>query len=199
MKRLTAALLLLILPSAAFAFDAKRRPAAENARIGILRPTMQYNDGREAGASTAILRAMGKELRERGFDVTDVDMTYDEASRGGVSGVDYLVEVLGSDAYRESYGGVGVGNRNADVTLEVIVARVAGQLRVYDGATMDVLADAPISRRSTAILPTSLGLGDRHFFAVLALPVAQWAQSRRVARGAAHDAAMLVESTLRGE
>ncbi|HKR63045.1 MAG TPA: hypothetical protein VJZ00_04870 [Thermoanaerobaculia bacterium] len=199
MKRLSAALFLLLVPGVAFAFDAKRDAAKSEIRIGILRPMMQYDDEREAGASTAILRAMRKELREQGFDVFESDMTFDEAARLRSTGADYLVEVIGGEPVSEDYGGLGVGGANADVTLAYVVSRVAAQLRVYDGQTLEVLANEPISKRTSALLPTSIGVGDRSFFAVFALPVAEWAQYRRVARAAAHDAATLVASAVRRE
>ena len=186
--------MLLLLPSAAFAFDATHRPT----RIGILRPLVQYDAGRESSIQDLVLRSLSAELRDRGFDAFDAEMTYDEADRGRTD-ADYLVEVVGGDAYSDDYGGIGIGNRNADVTLAVVASRVAGQLRVYDGRTLELIAKEEISRRSSAILPTSVGLGGREFFAVIAVPFVQWAQVRRVAHAAAKDAAAIVTTTVRGE
>lgn len=191
-------MLLLMVPAAAFAFDTSRRSAQSEIRIGILRPEVQYDRGRESSIQELVLRSLCSELRERGFDAYDAEMTYDEAEHGGVD-ADYLVEVIGGEAYSDDFGGIGIGNRNADVTLAVIASRVAGQLRVYDARTMDVIANEPISRRSSAVLPTSVGLGGRDFYADIALPFVQWAQIRRVAHAAARDAAEHVTTAIRGE
>jgi hypothetical protein len=199
MKRLAAALLLFLVPGVAFAFDTNRRPADEkHVRIGILHADVQYERGRESSVQELVLRSLRTELRERGFDAFDAEMTYDDAQRREAD-ADYLVEVIGGESYSDDYGGVGIGDRNADVTLAVIASRVAGQLRIYDAHTMELLATKSIARRSTAILPTSVGLGGREVYAVVALPFVQWAQSRRVAHAAAHEAAALVASTVRGE
>lgn len=192
MKRLSAALVLLLLPSAAFAFDATRRPT----RIGILLPLTQFDRGRESSIQHLVLRSLGAELCERGFDAFDAGVTIDEAERETVD-ADYLVEVIGGNAYSDDYGGVGIGGRHADVTLAVVASRVAGQLRIYDARTLDLLTKEEISGRSSAVLPTSVGLGGREFFAVVALPFVQWAQIRRVAHAAAKDAATIVTTTVR--
>jgi hypothetical protein len=195
MKRLTVALLVLLAPGVAFAFDASRHPA----RIGVLRPLAQYDRGRESSIQDLVLRSLRSELRERGYDAFDAQMTYEEAERRDAGTADYLVEVVGGDAYSDDYGGIGIGGRNAEVTIAVIASRVAGQLRIYDARTMELLANKSISRRSSAVLPTSIGLGGREFYAVVALPFVQWAQFRRVAHAAAHDAAEIVTTTLQGQ
>ena len=186
--------MLLLLPSAAFAFDATHRPT----RIGILRPVDEYFVGRESSVQDLVLRSLAAELRQRGFDAYESDMTIDDVEKGSAD-ADFLVEVAGGDAYSDDYGGIGVGNRNADVTLAVVASRVAGQLRIYDGQTLELLAKEEISRRSSAILPTSIGLGGHELFAVVALPFVQWAQVRRVAHAASRDAADIVTTTLRGQ
>lgn len=195
-------MLVLLVPAAAFAFDTSRRPAQSEIRIAILRPDVAYDHGRESSIQALVLRSLRSELRERGFDAYDAEMTYDEAEQARGEGnvdADYLVEVLGGEAYSDDFGGIGIGNRNADVTLAVIASRVAGQLRVYDARTMDVVANEPISRRSSALLPTSVGLGGRDFYADIALPFVQWAQIRRVAHAAARDAAEHVTTAVRGQ
>ena len=186
------------MPGVAFAFDTNHRPADATPRIGILRPMAHYEGRRESSVQELVLRSLRTELRQQGFDAFDAEMTYEDTGRRDVD-ADYLVEVIGGETYSDDYGGIGIGDRNADVTLAVIASRVAGQLRIYDGHTMELLATKSISRRSSAVLPTSIGLGGREFYAVVALPFVQWAQYRRVARGAAHDAAALVASTVRGE
>jgi len=186
--------MLLLVPGAAFAFDTSHRPA----RIGVLRPLTEYDRGRESSIQNLVLHSLRAELRDRGFEVFDAGMTFEEAERGGAN-ADYLVEVVGGEGYSDDFGGIGIGGRDADVTLSVVASRVAGHLRIYDGRTMEVLASEPISRRSSAVLPTSIGAGGRDFYAVIALPFVQWAQMRRVAHAAARDAANAVVDTVRGQ
>lgn len=194
MKRLAVALVLLLVPGAAFAFDTGHRPA----RIGVLRPLPEDEGGRQSSIQNLVLHSLTAELRERGFEVFDAGMTVEEAGRRSAN-ADYLVEVVGGDGYSDDFGGIGIGGRDADVTLSVVASRVAGQLRVYDARTMEVLANEPISRRGSAVLPTSIGAGGRDFYAVIALPFVQWAQMRRVAHAAARDAANAVTAAVRGQ
>lgn len=194
MQRWSAGLVLLFLAGSAFAFDTTRHPV----RIAILRPVAHFDGDAESSIQNLVLRSLTARLRERGFDAFDAGMTYDDAA-GREAVADYLVEIAGGEAFSDDYGGVGFGSRNADVMLEVVASRVAGQLRVYDGRTLDLLAREDISRRSSAILPTSIGLGGREYFAVIALPFVQWVQVRRVAHAAARDAAAAVTDTVRGQ
>jgi hypothetical protein len=195
MKRLLAALILVLAPAAAFAFDTTRR--AE--RIGILLSAADFDHERETVVEREVRRALRAELRARGFDAFDAERTFDEAARDGELAADYLVEIIGGDPQSEEYGGLGIGGRHIDVTVGMVVSRVAADIRVYDAQTMEVLANENLSRRNSAFVPTSLGFGGNHVFAAVALPFFYRAQSRNVARAAARDAATLVTATIRGQ
>ncbi len=195
MKRLLAALILIFVPAAAFAFDTTRR--AE--RVGILLSAADFDHERETVVEREVRRALLEELRERGFDAFDAERTFDEVSRDGELAADYLVEMIGGDPQSEEYGGLGIGGRHIEFTVGMIVSRVAADIRVYDAETMEVLAMESLSRRRTAVVPTSLGFGGNHVLAVVALPFFYRAQYRSVARGAARDAATLVTATIRGQ
>src|SRR5262245_1885268 len=141
MKRWIAALALLLVPGAAYAFDPNRSaPPDGPLRIGVLHPSLEYDMGREGSIQDLVLRTMQSELRQRGFDVFELDRTLDELE-GEELDADYLVEIAGGDAYSDDFGGIGIGNRDADVTLAVVASRVAGQVRIYDSRTLEVLAD----------------------------------------------------------
>jgi hypothetical protein len=187
MKRALPILALLLAAHAAFAFDSARRPA----RIAVLRG--------ESDAQMAVADALRRELRARGLDAFDAERTYDEVVDDRTDIADYYVEITGGEATTEDYGGIGISGPHADVELGVVVSRLAAELRVYDAATMEVLATQNLSKRSTAVLPTSVGIGGRALYAFVALPFIERAQHRSVARAAARDAASLVAATVRGQ
>jgi len=195
MKRLLAALCLISIAGAAFAFDSTRRPN----RIGILLSAADFDQERETVVEREVRRALRAELQQRGFDAFDAELTFEEASRDGVMAADYLVEIVGGDPQAEEYGGLGIGSRHIDFTLGVIVSRVAADIRVYDAETLQVIATENLSRRKSAVVPTSLGFGGNHVFAAVALPFFYRAQYRNVARAAARDAATFVTATIRGQ
>jgi hypothetical protein len=195
MKRLIAAVFLVFVPGIAMAFDGTRHPA----RIAVLLPADTQARADESPASDEVTRYLARELRQRGFDAFDADRTYDEAVRDGAGDADYAIEIIGEDSRSVDRGGVGVGGRHGEVSISVLTSRVAAELRVYDGQTMELIASEDLSRRSTALLPTSVGLGGRAFFAWVALPFVERAQMRGVARAAARDAASAVTAAVRQE
>jgi len=195
MKRLLAALCLLWISGVAFAFDTTRRPN----RIGILLSAADFDSEGETVVEREVRRALRVELEERGFDVFDAERTLDEASRDGVAAADYLVEIAGGDPQSEEYGGLGIAGRHIDVRVGMIVSRVAADVRIYDAQTMQVIATENLSRKRSAVVPTSLGFGGNRVFAAVALPFFYRSQYRNVARAAARDAATFVITTIRGQ
>lgn len=187
MKRALSVIALLLAANAAFAFDSARRTS----RIAVLRG--------ESDVQQVVADALRRELRARGLDAFDAERTYDDVRDGDAGLADFYVEITGGDASTEDYGGVGISGRHGDVELGVVVSRLAAELRVYDGNTMELLATQSLSKRSTAVLPTSVGIGGRALYAFIALPFIERAQHRSVARAAAREAATLVAATVRGE
>lgn len=185
MKRLLIAMLLLATPAVAFAFDAKRTAP----RVGVLR-------GHHA-LQLDVAESLRKELRSRGVDAFDAVRTFDEAVQDGAAVADFYVEIVGGDVSTGEYGGIGVGTRHAGVSLGVLVSRVAAELRIYDGETMELLESRDLSKRATSVAPTSVGFGGGSLFAYIALPYIERAQVRRVVRATGRDAAMHVLDALR--
>lgn len=181
MKRLLIALCLTFVATSAFAFDTTRH----GERIAVLRGTHD--------AQIAMANALCRELRGRGFDAFDVE--YDDRA----TSADYVVEIAEARPSTEDYGGVGVSGRHADVEVGIVVSRLHAELRIYDGETMELLATENLSKRKTALMPTSIGVGGGALYAVLALPFLERAQHRSVARAAARDAATLVVAAVRGD
>jgi hypothetical protein len=188
MKRLLPLLCVMLLATTAFAFDSTKRAG----RIGVLSAMSE-------GEST-VVRALLNELRGRGLDAFDAGRTYDELMDDeAVAIADYIVEVRGGEAHTEDYGGIGIGGRHGDLELGVVVSKVAAELRVYDGATMKLIARTDLSKRTAAVMPTSIGIGGGSIYAYLALPLIERAQHRNVAKKAAREAASFVIATVRSE
>lgn len=195
MKRLLIALAALLVAGTALAFDP--RPADVALRIGVLRPADTYTWHREVTMQRTVVDVLGDELRKRGFDAYEVDLTFTQLEQDPDRDADFYVEIVGAGGESFDYGGLGVGGRHADVSFGLIVSRVAAELRVYDGRTLQTLATKTLSKKNTAVLPTSIGIGGSDFFAVFAMPFVERAQLRSVARAAARDAAVRVADAVR--
>jgi hypothetical protein len=188
MKRLAAVLCLVFAATTAFAFDATKKAD----RIGVLRGP--------ADRGPAMERSLIDELRQRGFDAFDVGLTYEEfLDEEAVPIADYIVEITGGHARTADYGGIDVVGRHADVSIGIVTSKVAGQLRLYDGATMELIATSDVTKRSTALMPTYVGVGGGSIYAAIALPFIERVQHRSVAKKAAKEAATFVATNLRKE
>ena len=172
-------MLLLAPTGVAFAFD-DTRPTL---RVGVLRGVHDMQDD--------VAAAMRNELRARGIDAFDAVRTYDEAIRDGVPVADFYVEIMSAEASTEDHGGIGVGTRNAEVSVGVLVSRVVAEIRVYD-SNMALLESRDLRKRNTAVVPTSVGFGGRSLFAYIALPFIERAQVRQVVKAAGRAAAVEV-------
>lgn len=184
MKRLMIAMLLVALPSVAFAFDTERQT-----RIGVLRGSHPM----QADVAGTLLN----ELRSRGIDAFDAVRTFDEAIEDGAPVADYYVEIIAGDARSTEHGGIGVGSRHVGVSVGVLVSQVAAEVRIYDGETMQLVRSHDLSKRRTSVVPTSVGFGGSSIFAYIALPYVERAQIRRMVRAAGRTAAELVLHTVR--
>lgn len=190
MKRLAIAFLILF-PVAALAFD--QTPAAP--RIAVLRqPEALLHDG-DSMVSDAVLRYLTEELRGRGLDAFDAGVTYDEAVDQNYAEADYLIEIA-ADADGRDYGGVGIGGHHGGVGVSMVVARVAAEVRVYDGRTFQLVERQTLRHKNRALLPTSISLGGRAAWIGVAIPVMQTVQFRNVAKAAARGAAAFVTAML---
>jgi hypothetical protein len=105
---------------------------------------------------TAIERAfhdeLRSELRERGFDVFDVDATFEELSLNPDRDADWYVQIIPEQGETvddvDYYGGIGVGGRHADVTLGLLVSRIAAEANVYRGRTLELIATESLKKRT---------------------------------------------------
>jgi hypothetical protein len=188
MKRVLIMFSFFLIAASAYAFDASPgRP-----RIGVLRAHEE-----ESAIQNAFHDALQTELRERGFDAYEVDTTFEELELDPDRDADWYVEVIPAGAETVDYGGIGVGTRHADVTLGVLVSRVAAEVNVYRGRTLELIATESLAKKNTALVPTSVGFGGRSLFAAIALPFVERAQMRSVARSAARELAARVTAVVR--
>jgi hypothetical protein len=78
--------------------------------------------------------------------------------------------------------------------LAILVSRVATEVRVYDGRTLELLRSFHLERHGTAVVPTGIGVGnmtgDIAFWA--AVPLMRWFHDRGAARDVAADAALAI-------
>jgi hypothetical protein len=188
MKRLIVFTSLLLLATSAFAFDSTKSAQ----RIGVLR------SGHDVDPT--MMRALVNELRGRGFDSFDAGLTYDELmDEEAVPIADYVIEIRGGEPMATDHGGVGIDGRHAGVELGIVSSKVRAELIVYDGATMEKLGSTELTKRSTALMPTGVGVGGGWLYAYVALPFIERAQNRNVARKAAREAASFVTATIHAE
>ena len=188
MKRVLFMFSIFLIAAGAQAFD----PSPSRPSIGVLRAY-------ETPVSNAFHEALEAELRERGFDVSEIDATFDELALDPDRDADWYVEVIPANAETVDYGGVGVGTRHADVTLGLLVSRVGAEVKVYRGRTLELIATESLAKKNTALVPTSVGFGGRSLFAAIALPFVERAQMRSVARSAARELASRITTAVRAQ
>lgn len=117
--------------------------------------------GAEETVARTVQQDLRTELRALGFDAFDAGVTFDDLRRGDGSSADYYVEIVSSRAGDLPLGGVGIGGRDIAVDLAVVVSRVAAQVLLYDGRTLDLLERYDLAQSRTTVLPTAIGLGGR--------------------------------------
>jgi hypothetical protein len=185
MKRLTL-ILGFAITVPAFALTQSPRPGD---RIGVLRMTDRYTRGAEAAVAKTVQTALRHELRDLGFDAYDARLTFDELSRHSLPPAEYFVEVISGPSASNPVGGAGVGIRAVSVEVGVVVAEVAAEVRVYDGRTLNQIAQFDLRKNTTAVVPMGIGLGGRWSWAYIALPFIQYGQYRAAAHAVARQAA----------
>lgn len=175
---------LVVIPGVALAFEPTSRPT----RIGVLRGS--------AHVPQYVADALRNELRQRGFDAFDARRTHEELVADGAAVADYYIELAAAEMDSTEHGGVGIGTSHGGVSVGVVVSRMAAELRVYDGETLELLSSHDLAKRNTAVVPTSVGVGGRALFAWIALPFIEAAQERTVMRATAREAAVVVAAAV---
>jgi hypothetical protein len=158
-------------------------------RIGVLRMSQRFDVAAEQTVADAIESRLPRALHDRGFDAFDTGRTYDDLRNGDAPEAAYYVEVVGARAGDREAAGVGVGAENVYAGIGVVVSRVAAEVRLYDGRTLELVDRWDLSKKSTAVVPTSVGIGGRFVWASIALPFVHYGQYRSAAHDVARQAA----------
>jgi hypothetical protein len=189
MKR-AALLLLLALPM----FAITGTPSGKRGlRVGVLRSAGVWQ-GDELIAATDVERETTAQLRRSGVEAWDTSRTIEMIRDEDLHDADLFVEISGGDARVHQVGDVGVGDRHVSATLGVLMSKVAAEVRVYDGRTLELIDQYDLSRRKTAVVPTSIGFGTRDLFAYAALPIFRHVQYRSAVREVAEEAAKRIST-----
>jgi len=150
---------------------------------------LRSDDIVDAQVSNDIERELTKQLRENGFDAFDAQVTLKDLMRDQQSAADLYVLVGGAEMADRNIGAIGVNTIGLGTTLGVTLSRIATEVRVYDGKTLEVLDRYELMRDTKSFGPTSIGLGDRNVFVAIATPFVHHAQYRSAIRSVAAEAA----------
>jgi len=191
MKRI---IFLLAIAMAVPAFGLMRSPRPGD-RIGVLRMSDRFLYGAERTVANALQHDLRDELRNLGFSAFDARMTYDDLLHRGPEDADFYVEVVSSRASGRPMGGVGAAVGNVAVEVAVVVKQVAAEVRLYDGRTLNLIERYDFEKRSTAVVPTGIGIGGRSIWAEIMLPFVEYGQYR----AAAHDVARQAAARIAGQ
>lgn len=178
-------LLLFFLATPLFAFRELPPPGA---RIAVLRISSAFTYPADRTVAATIQSDLCSELRRRGFDAFDARVAFEDLAHGQHPDADFYVEVVSGNAANQPVAGGGIGTESVGVDLAVVIARVAAEVRLYD-KDLRIIGQYDLHRDSTAVLPTGIGLGGRHLWAWIPLPLVQYAQSRYAAHAVAAQAA----------
>jgi hypothetical protein len=188
MKR--AALVLALLVVAVPSFALKGTPDGKRPmRVGVLHTGDQWADWNYDRAAAAIEHEIVAQFRERGIEAWETHRTLKDAFQDNVEPADLYIEVSGGDARIHEIGGVDISGPHVATTLGVIISKAAAEVRVYDGRTLDLVDRFELSKRRTAVVPTSIGLREGPIFGLTVVPIFQHLQYRAAVRDVAKEAA----------
>jgi hypothetical protein len=181
-RTLCTALLLLAWATTASAFH----EGDTRVRIGILGMRGQLTES-DADLASLVGRNLRGELRKKGFDAFVTNRTVDDVQPDDA---DYYVELLSSSGSGDyPIGDVAIGSRDVAAAVTVVMSRVAAEVRLYDGRSLEQVASYDLRQTKVMPVPSWISVGGRNFYTVLGLPLVQYTQYRRAAGAVARDAA----------
>jgi hypothetical protein len=188
MRRAAAVLGLLFFATPLFAFTGT--PSGKRAlRVGVLHTSDRWAEASYDSAAAAIEHEMAQQLRKAGLDAWDTHCTLEQIDGREDREADLYIEVSGGDARLREIGGIDIGTRHVATSIGVVVSKIAAEVRLYDGRSFELIDRFDLARSRTAVVPTSIGFGDRGIFAFAVLPVIDHFQYRAAVRDVAEDAA----------
>jgi hypothetical protein len=196
MKRLLIAITCSALAASAMAInvDAKRGD-----RIGVLMVSAHNAPVTDVRIAESVLNYLRDELASRGFDAFRLEATYDTLRREDRPVANYYIEIVSGHAEANAQGGVGAAIGPVTTEIGVIVGRVAAEMRVYDGQTLDLIDRFDLSQSHTTVAPTGIGFRGLPIFAWIAVPIAQHSQIRAATHAVAKQAADRISSGIHGQ
>ena len=188
MKRSVLILVLLLVAVPMWAI--KGTPSGKRPlRIAVVHTGDRWADPSLDSAAAAIEHEIVGQLRQRGAEARETRHTLDDAEDNDAPEADLYVEVSAGQARQSEIGGIGLSDSHVSSTLGVILSRVAAEVRLYDAHTHELVDRYELSRSKTAVMPTSIGIGNSHFFAFGVVPIARHFQYRSAVRDVATEAA----------
>lgn len=178
-SHITALVFLLLVPVAAEAFDDGRRVE----RIGLLIDPARSRH--ERMVQNHLARELERSLQSAGFEVRRVGESI-EALQDVDTRADAYVEI--SDLWTDSseYGGFGSGTRIGSVgvggEVAIVASSVRAHIRILEGETLDVIESFELDAFAGGPALTSIGLGDRHGYGFLRVPLFSRGKEKIAAR-----------------
>ena len=167
-------------------------------RIGVLMVSQQAAPSTDIRIAESVLNYLRDELEVRGFDAFRLQTTYDELRRDDRPVASYYIEIVSSHAEATAQGGIGVATGPVATEIGMIVGRVAAEMRVYDGRTLELVDRIDLSQSHTTVAPTGIGIRGLPIFAWIAVPIAQRTQIRAATHAVARQAADRIASGVAG-
>jgi hypothetical protein len=194
MRRLPIALALLLVAASAFAIDTR---TAGPLRIGILEGSDRTFSPHEAEVAELVRGSIRNALRDRGFDAFTTRDRYDDLRDASVADrADYWIEIAASRGESSPIAGVALPvGPNVGMEWELIVNRVAAEVRLFNGRNLDQVKTFDLRQRSTTVAPSAVFVA-RSVWAAVALPVWQWTRYRGAIRQLGSEAASRIADEL---
>jgi hypothetical protein len=179
--------------------------------VAVACPVFSFNPSHHTGTRVALLQApidqgveyedriaanvrhqLVRELRDRGFDAYDARISYADLRREQTTDADLYVEIVSGGSYAVPTGEVGVRTSNVAVDIGIVVARVAADLRIYDGRTLELIAKRHLRHENVTVVPTAVGAGTYRMSVWFALPVVQYLRYRSAVGDVVREAATII-------
>lgn len=196
MKRLLIAIACTAFAASAMAINVG---AKSGERIGVLMVSGQNVPVTDVRIAESVLNSLRDELVTRGFDAFRLEATYDTLRRDERPVANYYIEIASSHAEATGQGGVAAGMGAVAAEIGVVVGRVAAEMRVYDGRTLDLIDRFDLTQSHTTVAPTGIGIRGLPILAWIALPIAQHSQIRAATHAVARQAADRISSGIHGQ
>ena len=195
MKRFLIAAVCVAMAGSVFAINVEVK---RGDRIAVLAMPSRYTLSDERRAGEAVQEFLRDELAARGFDAYRVEQTYDSLARDDRANADFYVEISAAEGNSRMEGIGGVGTRNVFVDFGVLISRVAAEMRLYDGRTLELIDRFDLKEHHTSIAPAAIGVARIPIFGAIVLPTVRRAQIRSAAHDVATKAAERIASGVHG-